>query len=116
MSESSWSREGGNHTDSQFRVDGPDLVRTLNDLNSIELDCTKTPTELEFLRMSLRHKLPPDILVIHEKMIAEGKRSVAPRFANACTECSGEVVVKGGEKRVAETFLQCPHCGTLLYG
>jgi predicted nucleic acid-binding Zn-ribbon protein len=91
-------------------------VRTLNDLNSIELDRTKTPTELEFLRMSLCQKLPPDILVIHEKLIAEGKRSVALRFANACTECSGEVVAKGGEKRIAGTFLQCPHCGTLLYG
>lgn len=101
---------------SQFPIDRTDLVRTLNDLNSIELGCTKPPTELECLRMRLRHKLPPDILTIHEKLIAAGKRSVAPRFANACTECSGEVVVKGGEKRIAGAFVQCPHCGTLLYG
>jgi predicted nucleic acid-binding Zn-ribbon protein len=107
---------GNNRTGSPFRVDRTDLVRVLNDLNSIELGCTKRPTELEFLRMRLRHKLPPDILTIHEKLIAEGRRSVAPRFANACTECSGEVVVKGGEKRIAGTFLQCPHCSTLLYG
>ncbi len=113
MSESS---SGDDQTGSQFWIDRTDLVRTLNDLNSIELDCIKRRTELEFLRISLRHKLPSDILIIHEKLIAERKRRVAPRFANACTECSGEVVVKGGEKRIAATFVQCPHCGTLLYG
>ncbi len=116
MNESSWSRERRNHTDSQFRVDGTDLVRTLRNLNSIELDSTKRPAELEALRLTLRHELPPDILIIHEKLIAEGRRSVAPRYANACTECSGEVVVKGDEKRIAGMFVQCPHCGTLLYG
>lgn len=107
---------GGDQTGSKFRVDRTDLVRTLNDLNNIELGCTQPPTELEFLRVRLRHRLPPDILTIHDKRIAEGKRSVAPRFANACTECSGEVVVKGGEKRIAGTLLQRPHCGTLRYG
>jgi predicted nucleic acid-binding Zn-ribbon protein len=97
-------------------ADPIDLVRALRDLNSLELDSSKPPPELELLRNSLRHKLPPDILALHEKLLAEGKRSVAPRFANACTECSGEVVVAGSARRLAGMFVQCPHCGTLLYG
>src|SRR6266699_6773052 len=113
MSESNFADD---QTGSRFSVDPTDLVRTLNDLNSLELDCNKPPPELEFLRVRLRHKLPPDILIIHDKLIAEGRRSVAPRFANACTECSGEVLVKGSEKRIGGMFVQCPHCGTLLYG
>lgn len=116
MNESGLSRQSALQKGSGFPLDRIDLMRTLNDLNSIELDCTKPPAELEFLRMSLRHKLPAEILMIHEKLIAEGRRSIAPRFANACTECSGEVLVAGGVKRIAGMFVQCPHCGTLLYG
>ena len=116
MNESSLSRQSADQKGSGFSVDRIDLVRTLHDLNSIELDCNKRPTELEFLRCRLRQRLPAEILAIHEKLIAEGRRSVAPRFANACTECSGEVVVAGGAKRIAGMFVQCPHCGTLLYG
>ncbi len=101
---------------SEFEIDRIDLVRSLRDLDSLELDSSKRPAELESLRISLRQKLPPDILVMHDKLVAEGKRSVAPRFANACTECSGEVAVAGGAKRLAGMFVQCPHCGTLLYG
>ena len=29
---------------------------------------------------------------------------------------SGEVVVARDAKRIAGMFVQCPHCGTLLYG
>lgn len=101
---------------SQVPVSQTDLLRVLNDLNSIQLECKTTRTESEALCNSLRNKLPRDILIIHDKLIAEGKRSVAPRFANACTECSGEVVVKGSEKRICGMFIQCPRCGTLLYG
>jgi hypothetical protein len=101
---------------SEFQADRIDLMRTLRDLNSLEIDSSKRPPELDFLRIFLRQKLPPDILVMHERLIAEGKRSIAPRFANAGTECSGEVTVAGGAKRLAGMFVQCPHCGTLLYG
>lgn len=94
----------------------PDFLRTLNELNSIELDCNKPPAELRFLRVALRDRLPCEILTVHDEMMAQRKRSVAPRFANACTECSGEVKIRGGEKRIADLFLRCPHCGTLLYG
>ncbi len=107
---------GGDQTDSPIPASQTDLLRTLNDLNSIELERNKPEKELEPLRSSLRHKLPTDILIVHDKLIAEGRRSVAPRFANACTECSGEVLVKGSEKRIGGMFVQCPHCGTLLYG
>jgi predicted nucleic acid-binding Zn-ribbon protein len=110
------SESGRGGRDSASEADRIDLVRTLRDLNSLELDCTKRPPELERLRLSLRTKVPWDILMIHDALVTAGKRSSAPRFANACTECSGEVVVKGGEKRIAGTFVQCPHCGTLLYG
>jgi predicted nucleic acid-binding Zn-ribbon protein len=101
---------------SKFMADRIDLVRALHDLNSLELDSSKRPRELEFLRSSLRQKLPPDILALHDKFVAEGRRSIAPRFANACTECSGEIVVAWDAKRLAGMFVQCPHCGTLLYG
>ena len=92
------------------------LVHTLLGLNSLEFDSTKRPPELESLRLSLRTKVPWDILLTHDALVAAGKRSVAPRFANACTECSGEVVVARDAKRIAGMFVQCPHCGTLLYG
>jgi hypothetical protein len=113
---SSPSSESGGGKDSSSEANRIDLVRTLANLNSLELDCNKRPPELERLRLSLRAKVPWDILLIHDALVSAGKRSSAPRFANACTECSGEVVVKGGEKRIGGTFLQCPHCGTLLYG
>ncbi|HEX7518542.1 MAG TPA: hypothetical protein VF345_14780 [Chthoniobacterales bacterium] len=110
------SRQVGDVKGSEFKADRIDLVQTLRGLNSLELDSTKRPPKLEFLGISFRRKLPPDILVMHDKLVAEGKRSVAPRFANACTECSGEVTVAGRAKRLAGMFVQCPHCGTLLYG
>ena len=110
------SRQDGDVKGSEFKADRIDLVQTLRGLNSLELNSSKRPPELEFLRISLRQKLPPDILVMHDKLVAEGKRSIAPRFANACTECSGEVAVAGGARRLAGMFVQCPHCGTLLYG
>jgi hypothetical protein len=113
-SPSSESGRGGR--DSASKADGTDLVRTLRDLNSLDLDCTKRPPELERLRLSLRAKVPTEILLIHDSLVAAGKRSCAQRFANACTECSGEVVVAGDAKRLAGMFVQCPHCGTLLYG
>jgi predicted nucleic acid-binding Zn-ribbon protein len=116
MNESGLSRQSVYQKGSGLPLGRVDLVRTLRDLDSIELDCNKRPTELELLRSSLQHKLPAEILAIHEKLIAEGRRSIAPRFANACTECSGEVVVAGDAKRIAGMFVQCPHCGTLLYG
>lgn len=116
MTESSSSRQVGDAKGSEFTADRIDLVRALRDLDSLEFDSSKRPPELEFLRSSLRQKLPPDILVMHDKLVAEGKRSIAPRFANACTECSGEVTVAGGAKRLAGMLVQCPHCGTLLYG
>ena len=99
-----------------FPADRIDLVRTLRDLNSIEIDCDKTSVELQHLRDRLRQKLPSEILAIHEKLLAEGKRSVAPRFANACTECSAEVNIRAGHKLIAGIFVQCPGCSTLLYG
>jgi hypothetical protein len=116
MTKSSSSRQVGDVKGTGFQPDRSDLVRTLRDLDSLDLDYSKRPPELELLRFSIRRKLPPDILVMHDKLVAEGKRSIAPRFANACTECSGEVTVAGGAKRLAAMFVQCPHCGTLLYG
>jgi hypothetical protein len=116
MTKSSSSRQVGDVKGSGFQPDRSELVRTPRDLDSLALDYSKRPPELEFLRISLRQKLPPDILVMHDKLVAGGKRSIAPRFANACTECSGEVTVAGGAKRLAGMFVQCPHCGTLLYG
>jgi hypothetical protein len=116
MTESSSSRQVGDAKGSEFTADRIDLVRTLRDLNSLEFDSSKRPPELEFLRISLRQKLPPDILVMHDKLVADGKRSIAPRFANAGTECLGEVAVARGAKRLAGMLVQCPHCGTLLYG
>src|SRR6266496_3003002 len=113
-SPSSGSGRGGR--DSASAADGVDLVHTLLGLNSLEFDSTKRPPELETLRFSLRTKVPSDILLIHDALVAAGKRSVAPRFANACTECSGEVVVARDAKRIAGMFVQCLHCGTLLYG
>ncbi len=110
------SESGSGGRDSASAAGGVDLVRTLRDLNSLELDSTKRPPELESLRLSLRTKVPWDILLIHDALVAAGKRSIAPRFANACTECSGEVIVAGAAKRLAGMFVQCPHCGTLLYG
>jgi len=108
------SSRGGK--DSASEADRIDLVGTLRDLNSLELDCTKRPPELESLRLSLRAKVPTDILLIHDELVAAGKRSSAPRFANMCTECSGEVVLTGSTKRLVGMFVACPHCGTLLYG
>ena len=113
-SPSSGSGRGGR--DSASAADGVDLVHTLLGLNSLEFDSTKRPPELETLRFSLRTKVPSDILLIHDALVAAGKRSIAPRFANACTECSGEVVVALDAKRIAGMFVRCPHCGTLLYG
>lgn len=113
-SPSSESGRGGR--DSASAADGVDLVHTLLGLNSLEFDSTKRPPELESLRLSLRTKVPWDILLIHDALVAAEKRSIAPRFANACTECSGEVVVARDAKRIAGMFVQCPHCGTLLYG
>jgi predicted nucleic acid-binding Zn-ribbon protein len=114
QSTSSWGL--GDAKGSGFEAPSIDLVRALRDLNSLDLDSSKLLPELESLHTSLRQKLPPDILAIHEKLVAQRKRSVAPRFANACTECSGEVVVARGAKRLGGMFVQCPHCGTLLYG
>jgi predicted nucleic acid-binding Zn-ribbon protein len=116
MTETSPSPHEADAKGCDCKTDRVDLVRTLRDLAALELDSSKRPPELEFLRISLRQKLPPDILVMHDKLVAEGKRSIAPRFANACTECSGEVSLAGGAKRLAGMFVQCPHCGTLLYG
>jgi len=92
-SPSSESDRGGK--DSASAVDGVDLVHTLLGLNSLEFDSTKRPPELEGLRLSLRTKVPWDILLIHDALVAAEKRSIAPRFANACTECSGEVLSHG---------------------
>jgi predicted nucleic acid-binding Zn-ribbon protein len=100
----------------EFKADGIDVVRTLRDLSILELDCTEKSPELEFRRSTLRDKLPTDILRIHDMLVGQGKPSVAPRFANACTECSGDVTIAPNTKRVAEMFVECPHCGTLLYG
>jgi hypothetical protein len=113
---SSPGSESGSGRDSASEANGVDLVRTLAELNSLELDCNKRPPELERLRLSLRAKVPWYILLLHDALVTAGKRSSAPRFANACTECSGEVIVAGGAKRLAGMFVQCPHCGTLLYG
>jgi len=110
------SESGRGRKDSASEADRVDLVRTLRDLNSLELDCNKRPPELERLRLSLRAKVPTDILLIHDQLVAAGKRSSAPRFANTCTECSGEVALAGSAKRLAGIFVPCPHCGTLLYG
>lgn len=98
------------------KTDRVDLMRTLRDLTGLELGFSKRTPDLEVARLTLRHKLPPSVLAIHDKLIAEGKPSVAPRFANACTECSGEVAIAPNTKRLAEMFVECPHCGTLLYG
>jgi predicted nucleic acid-binding Zn-ribbon protein len=116
MNESSLNRPSADPKEIRFPVDRIDLVRTLRDLNSIEIDCDNISVELQHLRNRLRQKLPPEILAIHEKLRAEGKRSVAPRFANACTECSAEVISRAGDKLIAGIFVQCPGCGTLLYG
>jgi predicted nucleic acid-binding Zn-ribbon protein len=116
MTKSRSSRQVGDVKGSQFKADRIDLVQTLRDLSSLELESGERPPKLECLRISLRHKVPPDILVMHDKLVAEGKRSIAPRFANPCTACSGEVTVEGSAKRLAGMSVQCPHCGTLLYG
>jgi predicted nucleic acid-binding Zn-ribbon protein len=113
---SSPSSESGGAKDSSSEANRTDLVRTLANLNSLELDCNKRPPELERLRLSLRAKVPWDILLIHDALVSAGKRSVAPRFANACTECSAEVIVRAGDKLIAGIFVQCPACSTLLYG
>lgn len=101
---------------SELKTDGIDVVRTLRDLSILELDCSEKPPELELRRLTLRNKLPADILRIHDMLVCQGKPSVAPRFANACTECSGEVAISLNKKRLGEMFVECPHCGTLLYG
>jgi predicted nucleic acid-binding Zn-ribbon protein len=101
---------------SAFETERVDLVRVLRDLDSLEFDCSKRTPELESFRISLRNKLPADILILHDELLAAGKRSVAPRFANMCTECSGAVVLTGSTKRLVGIFFACPHCGTLLYG
>lgn len=100
----------------EFKTDGVDVVRTLRDLSILELDCSEKSPELEFRRLTLRDKLSADILRIHDMLLCQGKPSVAPRFANACTECSGGVVISLNKKRLGEMFVECPHCGTLLYG
>jgi len=98
------------------KTDRVDLVRTLRNLTGLELDSSNSTPKLEFARLTLRQKLPPSILAIHDKLIAEGKPSIASRFANSCTECSGEVAIVPSTKRLAGMFIECPHCGTLLYG
>lgn len=100
----------------EFKTDGVDGVRTLRDLSILELGCREKSPELEFRRLTLRDKLSADILRIHDMLVCQGKPSVAPRFANACTECSGDVVICLDQKRLGEMFVECPHCGTLLYG
>lgn len=110
------SESGRGGKDSASAADRVDLVRTLRELNSLELDCNKRPPELERLRLSLRVKVPWNILLIHDQLVAAEKRSSAPRFANKCTECSGEVVLTGSTERLMGIFVQCPHCGILLYG
>lgn len=100
----------------EFKTDGVDVVRILHDLSILELHCGEKSPELEFRRLTLRNKLSTDILRIHDMLVSQGKPSVAPRFANACTECSGDVVISLNKKRVGEMFVECPHCGTLLYG
>ena len=100
----------------EFKTDGVDVVRTLRDLSILELNCSEKSPELEFRRLTLRDKLSADILRIHDMLVCQGKPSVAPRLANACTECSGEVAIAPNTKRLAEMFVECPHCGTLLYG
>lgn len=101
---------------SELKTDGVDVVRTLRDLSILELDCSEKPPELELRRLTLRDKLSADILRIHDMLVCQGKPSVARRFANACTECSGEVAIGPNTKRLAEMFVECHHCGTLLYG
>ena len=100
----------------EFRIDGVDVVRTLRDLTALELGGGEKRPELELRRLSLRQELPADVLRIHDVLVREGKTSVAPRFANTCTECSGVVAVGRDANRLAKIFVQCPHCGTLLYG
>lgn len=116
MTETSPSPHEADAKGCDCKTDRVDLVRTLRDLTALELDSSNRTPKLEFARLTLRQKLPPNVLAIHDKFIAQGKTSIAPRFANACTECSGEVAIAPNTERIAEMFVECPHCGTLLYG
>ncbi len=95
---------------------GFDIVRTLRELALIELDQRTRPAALESRRLNLRQQLSGDVLKIHDSLVAEGKLSVAPRFAETCTECAGDVPVCRETIRLARIFVQCPHCRALLYG
>jgi DNA-directed RNA polymerase subunit RPC12/RpoP len=93
------------------------IVRTLIELNSLEVDVNKKSPEQASRLAALREKLPTQILMAHDGLVALGRCSLAPRILGKCNECSAKVKpatpLKSG---IAGTLVLCPRCGVLLYG
>ena len=99
------------------KTDRGDLVRTLRDLTGLELDSSNRTPKLEFARLTLRQKLPPNVLAIHDKLIAEGKDPASHLVLRTRARSARARLPSG---RTQSDSLKCssnvPHCGTLLYG
>jgi hypothetical protein len=97
-----------------------DIVQRLLELHALEdrlaaLSGDKQRINAESLIKSLRAKLPVGVLLLHDKMRARGKRSVAGVRRGVCSGCHlalgfGNVAaVRAGELR------RCGNCGRYVY-
>lgn len=98
-----------------------DVVRRLLELHGLEerlAALRRDPdehTNAQALIESLRANLPMGVLLVHDRMRARGKRSVAEVRQGVCSGCHlaigvGNVAsLRGGEIR------RCGHCGRYVY-
>jgi DNA-directed RNA polymerase subunit RPC12/RpoP len=103
--------------DSRSARDKLAIVRTLIELNSLEVHVNKGSSKEASRRAVLRRKLSTQILMAHDGLVALGRCSLAPRILGKCAECSAKAPPAISPRRaVAGALIPCPRCGTLLYG
>jgi predicted nucleic acid-binding Zn-ribbon protein len=97
-----------------------DIVQRLLELHALE-DRLAAPSgdaeriNAEALIKSLRAKLPVGVLILHDKMRARGKRSVAGVRRGVCSGCHLALGVGNVAAVRARELRRCGNCGRYVY-
>ncbi len=92
-----------------------DLLQNLIKLQSLEFGEIKEKNA-EATIAELRGKIPPQILAHYDRLLAKGKKGVAPVRNQVCTGCHMRVPIGVVTTLMHDTDIQiCESCGRYLY-
>ncbi len=96
------------------------LLITLHKLNDLQCAPLKewteafSPGEREVLIKSLRETLPTSLLGHHDRLVAQGKRSLAPVQNGICGACQLRLPRGHVRPKLEPDLDLCDHCGAFL--